>query len=236
MVHGLKPLLYGACLIWLSSQGVQAETWREHQFAGFSAFDGGALTSAVEHLETALAMAEQDAAPPQDLGAILESLATAYYAVGRQKDAWDTLGQWDRVLEKFPGEPWISDQRSFRSLLVHFMTEYPGETGGSAGLQNGGTHNAIPASGSSSGISGDYAIHLVSLGADSNVDSSWRKLNAAYPSQLTGRTLVVEPVDLGDQGTFKRVYAAPFPDLANAESACSELNALGQYCTALPLE
>jgi hypothetical protein len=110
------------------------------------------------------------------------------------------------------------------------------ETSGSDGLHNGNAPRAIPASEPASESSGDYAIHLASLGSDSNVDSSWRKLNATYPSQLTGRTLIVEPVDLGDQGAFNRILAASFPDLAHAELACRELQAQGQYCAALSLK
>jgi cell division septation protein DedD len=81
-----------------------------------------------------------------------------------------------------------------------------------------------------------YAIHLVSLAVENNVNSSWHQLNAAYPSQLTGRVLVVKQVDLGDQGTFNRILAAPFADSADAEKACSELEGLGQFCAVLSLE
>ena len=235
MFHGLRLLLCGACLIFVCfvcGQGARAETWREHQFAGFSAFDGGDLANAVTHFEAALTLASEEPAEARDMGAILESLATAYYSVGRQKDARDALEQWDRILRRFADEPWTSDQRNFRDLLAEFMTDDPGQTGGNAGLPNGGASRAMPAS----GTPGDYAIHLVSLGGETDVDFSWQKLNAAYPSQLTGRSLVVKQVDLGDRGTFNRILAAPFPDLAHAELACSELEALGQYCTAVPLE
>jgi hypothetical protein len=236
MFHGLRLVLFGTGLLLIFCQDAQAETWRERQFAGYSAFDSGDLAGAVTHFEAALTLASEEPAAAQDMGAILESLTTAYYAVGRQREAWDTLGRWDRILEKFADEPWTSDQRTFRSLLVEFMTEHPGETSGSDGLHNGNAPRAIPASEPASESSGDYAIHLASLGSDSNVDSSWRKLNAAYPSQLTGRTLIVEPVDLGDQGAFNRILAASFPDLAHAELACRELQAQGQYCAALSLK
>ncbi len=159
------------------------------------------------------------------------------------------LGAWDRVLEQHASEAWASNQRAFRSLLVQFMIEHPGESGGDAGLQNDGPPPATTATAATTtspatitspataaaATPGDYAIHLASLGAGNDVESSWHRLSAAYPSQLTGRTLVVKQVDLGDQGNFSRILAAPFSDLADAELACSELQALGQYCTALPL-
>ncbi len=237
MLHGLRLLLCGACLVFICARDAEAGAWRAHQFAGFSAFDGGDMAGAVKHFEAALALAGQDPAAARDTGAILENLTTAYHAAGRQKDARDALGQWDGVLEKYAGEAWTSNQRAFRNLLADFMTEDLGEIGGNAGLPNGASPHATLASGApASRAPGDYAIHLASLGAQSNVESSWHKLNAAYPTQLTGRSLVVKPVDLGDRGTFKRILAAPFADLAHAELACSELKALGQYCTALPLD
>lgn len=236
MLHGLRPLLFGACLLFLASQGAAAEAWRAHQFAGFSAFDSGDLAGAVEHFETALTLASQEPAAAEDRGAILENLATAYFAVGRERDAWNTLSRWDRLLETFADRPWVANQREFRNLLAHLMAgESEGLDGGSKAVPTNAPARATEVAEVAAKDPGDYAIHLVSLEAESDVDSSWHRLSAAYPSQLTGRSLVVEPVDLGDRGTFNRILAAPFADLAQAELACSELQALGQYCTALPL-
>ena len=83
---------------------------------------------------------------------------------------------------------------------------------------------------------GDYAIHLVSAGRESNVQSSWDQLKATYPSQISNKSLVVRPVDLGDQGTFYRILAAPFADSAAAETVCRELETYGQYCAVLSLK
>lgn len=232
MFHSLKPFLYGACLVCLSIQGVQAAGWHEHKFAGFSAFDKGDLTSAVEHFEAALTAAYENQADAQDLGAILENLATAYFAAGRHKDARDSIERWDRILAQSADKPWVSEQQNFHDQLAGYIVEIPDKTEGKAELPTSSTLAATAAP----LTSGDYAIHLVSLGVENNVDSSWHQLSAAYPSQLTGRTLVVKQVDLGDQGTFNRILAAPFADPADAKKACSELEGLGQYCAVLALE
>jgi tetratricopeptide (TPR) repeat protein len=232
--HSLKPFLYGACVLCLSIQGAQAAGWREHKFAGFSAFDNGDLTSAVEHFEAALTIAYEKQVAAQDIGPILENLATAYFAVGRHKDARDSIKRWDKTLAQSANGPWVSQQQNFRDQLAHFIIETLGKTEAKAELP---TKSAFAAAATKATLtSGDFAIHLVSLGVENNVDSSWHQLNAAYPSQLTGRSLVVKQVDLGDQGTFHRILAAPFADSAGAEKACSELEGLGQYCVVLPLE
>ena len=234
MFHNLKPLLYGACVLCLSIQGAQAAGWREHKFAGFNAFDNGDLTSAVEHFEAALTTAYEEQVAAQDIGPILENLATAYFAVGRHEDARDSIERWDKVLAQSANKSWAPEQQNFRDQLAHFIFESPDKTEGKAGLP---TSSALAAAATKAPLTpGDYAIHLASLGVENNVDSSWHQLNAAYPSQLTGRTLVVKQVDLGDQGTFNRILAAPYADSADAEKACSELEGLGQYCVVLPLE
>ncbi len=234
MFHSLKPFLYGVYLFCLSIQGAQAADWREHKFAGFSAFDNGDLMSAVEHFEAALTFAYGKQVAAQDIGPILENLATAYFAVGRHKDARDSIERWDKILAQSADKPWVSEQQNFRNQLAHFIIEILDKTEGKAEIP---TSSTLAAAATNDPLtSGDYAIHLVSLGIENNVKSSWHQLNAAYPSQLTGRTLVVKQVDLGDQGTFNRILAAPFADSADAEKACSELEGLGQYCAVLSLE
>jgi hypothetical protein len=162
------------------------------------------------------------------------TLATAYFAVGRHKEARDSFERWDKILAQSADTPWVSEQRNFRDQLAHFIieprdkTEGKAEVPASSKLASAATNAAMK--------SGDYAIHLVSLGVEKNVNSSWHQLSAAYPSQLNGRTLVVKQVDLGDQGTFNRILAAPFADSADAEKACGELEGLGQYCVVLALE
>jgi len=234
MFYNLKPLLCVASLLYLSITGVEAAAWREHKFAGFNAFDNGDLPRAVEHLEAALTIAYEEQVAAQDIGPILENLATAYFAVGRHEAARDSIERWDKILAQSADTPWVSEQQNFRDQLTHFIIETLDKTEGKAELPPSSTLAA--AATNASLTSGDYAIHLVSLGVENNVNSSWHQLNAAYPSQLTGRTLVVKQVDLGDQGTFDRILAAHFADSAEAEKACSELEGRGQYCTVLSLE
>jgi len=232
--HSMKPFLYGACLLCLSIQGAQAAGWREHKFAGFSAFDNGDLMSAVEHFEAALTIAYEKQVAAQDIGPILENLATAYSAVGRHKDARDSIERWDKILAQSADKPWVSEQQNFRDQLAHLIIEPLDKTEGKTELP---PNTKLAAAATTAPLSsGDYAIHLVSLETESNAQSSWAQLMATYPSQLASKTLVVKQVDLGDQGTFDRILAAHFADSAEAEKACSELEGLGQYCAVLSLE
>ena len=234
MFYSLKPLLCVASLLYLSITGVEAAAWREHKFAGFSAFDNGDLPRAVEHFEAALTIAYEEQVAAQDVGPILENLATAYFAVGRHQDARDSMERWDKILAQSTGRPWVSEQQNFRNQLVHFINETPDQAEGKAELPASSIRAA--AATTAPLISGDYAIHLVSLETESNAQSSWAQLMATYPSQLASKTLLVKQVDLGDQGTFDRILAAHFADSSDAEDVCRELEGLGQYCAILSLE
>ena len=64
-----------------------------------------------------------DAPAAQDIGPILENLATAYFAVGRHKDARDSIERWDKILAQSADKPWVSEQQNFRDQLAHFIIE-----------------------------------------------------------------------------------------------------------------
>jgi tetratricopeptide (TPR) repeat protein len=228
--HSLKPFLCVACLLCLSIPGVQAAAWQEHKFAGFSAFDNGDYSGAVEQFEEALVIAYEEQAPAQDLGAILENLATAYFTVGRYQDARNSIERWDKILAESDDEPWTLEQQTVRDNLAPLISGPLGETEAPRDSEPTTVATTAPPP------SGNYAIHLGSGKIKENVEPSWDQLKATYPSILTGKTLVVKQVNLGDQGTFYRILAVPFADSAGAEKVCRKFESLGQYCAVLPLE
>ena len=67
-----QPFLWAAFLLGLAASGLQAATWQEHKLAGFSAFDAQNYGGAVERFQTALVIAYEQGAAPDDLGAILK--------------------------------------------------------------------------------------------------------------------------------------------------------------------
>ncbi len=234
MFHSLKPLLCVVCFLCLSIPGVQGATWPEYKIAGFSAFDNGDYRGSVEQFEAALTTAYDEQAPAQDLGAILENLATAYFAVGRHKDARDSIERWDKILAQSANEPWVPEHQIVRAPLARLIIEARDKTQSRTEPSRDAELAAVATI--APPTSGDYAIHLESAGIESNVQSSWDQLKATYPAQFADKSLLVKPVDLGDRGIFYRILAAAYADSADADNVCRELEAFGQYCAVYSLE
>ena len=234
MFNYLKPLLCVICFLCLSIPGAQGASWPEYKIAGFSAFDNGDYLGAVEQFEAALTIAYDEQAPAQDLGAILENLATVYFAVGRHQDAWASIERWDGILKLSADEPWLPEQKVVRDPLARLIIEALDK----ARSRTEPSRDAEPAAVATIAppTSGDYAIHLESAGIESNVQSSWDHLKATYPVQFADKSLLVKQVDLGDQGIFYRILAGPYADSSDADNVCRELETFGQYCAVYSLE
>ena len=234
MFYSLKPLLCVVGFLCLSIPGVQGATWPEYKIAGFSAFDNGDYRGAVEQFEAALTIAYDEQAPAQDLGAILENLATVYFTVGRHQDAWASIERWDKILAQSANEPWVPEQQIVRDplarLIIGARDKTQSRTEPSRDAELAAVATVAPPT------PGDYAIHLESAGIESNVQSSWDQLKATYPAQFADKSLLVRQVDLGDRGIFYRILAAPYADSADAGNVCRELEAFGQYCAVYSLE
>ncbi len=132
------------------------------------------------------------------------------------------------------GQAWASEQKAVRDPLARLISEALDETRGRAES----SRDAEPAEAASIAppTSGNYAIHLESAESEGNVQSSWGHLQATYPAQIADKSLLVKEVDLGDRGVFYRILAGPFADAAAADTACRELEGLGQYCAVHSLE
>ena len=230
MLHRLTSLFSIACFLFVSLSGAGAATWHEYRMAGFRAYGDGDYTGAVEQFEAALAVAYEEQAPPDHLGAILENLAVAFLAAGQPRRAWEAIERWDKILAASANEPWVPQHQKVRNDLAPLILE--------ALAQHDSPPNAEPSAevAEVQPKSGDYAIHLESLKVKDSIRSSWAELKAAYPSQLPDKSLVVKPVDLGEQGMFYRILAAPFASSEEAKKVCRELRGLGQYCAVVLLE
>ncbi len=234
MFHNLKPLLCVFCFLCLSIPDAQGASWPEHKIAGFRAFETGDYLGAVKQFESALIFAYDEQAPAQDLGGILENLATVYFAVGSYQDAWVSIEQWDKILAQSGDEPWLPEQRNVRDPLAQLIIEALDKTQS----RTEPSRDADPAALATIAppTSGDYAIHLESAEFESNVQSSWDHLKATYPVQFADKSLLVKQVDLGDQGIFYRILAGPYAESSDADNVCRELAAFGQYCAVYSLE
>lgn len=129
MSHATRPLALLAFLVslWAGLGFAVAATWQEHRDAGFLAFANADYAASAEHLERALARAEQSQASAQERGIILERLTTSYLATRWFRRAGNAISRWDRILADSRGESWAYEQRSVRDGLAALVTEVIGE-------------------------------------------------------------------------------------------------------------
>jgi hypothetical protein len=87
---------------------------------------------------------------------------------------------------------------------------------------------ATPAPATSAG-SGTF-VQLSSQRSEGEAQAAYRSLQAKYPSQLGGRELSIQKVDLGAKGTYYRAMVGPFANANEASELCSSLKAAGGQC------
>jgi cell division septation protein DedD len=87
------------------------------------------------------------------------------------------------------------------------------------------TASAAPAA-----ASGGYAVQVSSQRSEEEAQSSFRSLQAKYPSLLGGREPIVRRADLGAKGIYYRAMVGPFDSADQATDLCSNLKAAGGSC------
>ncbi len=75
-----------------------------------------------------------------------------------------------------------------------------------------------------------YAVQLSAQRSEAEAQSSFRSMQAKYPSQLGGQKLVIRKVDLGTKGTYYRTLVGPFGSQNAAVELCTKLKAAGGKC------
>jgi hypothetical protein len=147
MSHGTRPLALLICLVslWVGLGTAQAATWQEHRDAGFLAFANADYAASAEHLERALARAEQGQASARERGVIFERLTTAYLATRWFRRARTAISRWDRILADSRGETWAYEQRSVRDGLAALVTEVIGKAAPEAATMSSESTGEMPA-------------------------------------------------------------------------------------------
>jgi hypothetical protein len=77
---------------------------------------------------------------------------------------------------------------------------------------------------------GNFVVQLTSQKTENDAQSSFRALQAKYPSVLAGRQPVIRRADLGDRGTYYRAQVGPFQTAEQANDLCGNLKAAGGQC------
>ncbi len=76
--------------------------------------------------------------------------------------------------------------------------------------------------------------HWASLGAfpdEADARSHWLRLRLTHADLFTGREVGFSAVDMGDRGTFQRVDAGPFAEVAEVAEFCAALKTAAVDCT-----
>jgi hypothetical protein len=72
--------------------------------------------------------------------------------------------------------------------------------------------------------------HLASYRDETHAAAGWKTLQKAHRDLLINRTPVTMTAEVPGKGTFVRLMADGFGQLADVSEFCSEFKASGQYC------
>jgi hypothetical protein len=75
-----------------------------------------------------------------------------------------------------------------------------------------------------------YMAHLASYRDEIHAVAGWKTLQKAHRDLLINRSPVTVTAEIPGQGTFVRLMAGGFGQLADVSEFCSEFKASGQYC------
>lgn len=77
---------------------------------------------------------------------------------------------------------------------------------------------------------GGHVVQISSQKSEGDAKSSYKSLQAKYPSVLAGKSPLIRKADLGEKGTVYRVQLGPFASASQATELCTNLKAAGGQC------
>jgi cell division septation protein DedD len=87
-----------------------------------------------------------------------------------------------------------------------------------------------PAAEQTTASTGGFVVQLSSQKSEAEAQSSFRSLQAKFPTELGSRQPVIKRVDLGSKGVFYRTMVGPFASAAEAGQFCSSYKSAGGQC------
>jgi hypothetical protein len=73
-------------------------------------------------------------------------------------------------------------------------------------------------------------VQLSSQKSEAEAQSSFRSLQAKFPTELGGLQPVIRRADLGSKGVFYRTMVGPFASAQDAGQFCANYKAAGGQC------
>ena len=83
---------------------------------------------------------------------------------------------------------------------------------------------------SAEGAANGFVVQLSSQKTESEAQSSFRSLQAKFPSELGSRQPIIRRADLGSKGVFYRTMIGPFASAQEASQFCATYKAAGGQC------
>jgi SPOR domain len=77
---------------------------------------------------------------------------------------------------------------------------------------------------------GGYVVQVASQRTETDVQGSYRILQARYPNVLGSRRASIRRADLGERGVYYRAYVGPFASVEEAGAMCDSLKHAGEQC------
>lgn len=79
-------------------------------------------------------------------------------------------------------------------------------------------------------IAGGFMVQVSSQKSEADAKTSYKTLQAKFPSQLQNRSAVIRKADVSGKGTFYRAQVGPFNSSDQANEFCKNLQAAGGQC------
>jgi hypothetical protein len=90
--------------------------------------------------------------------------------------------------------------------------------------------NANTKTASRSPTAGGYVVQVSAQKTEADAQSSYRAMQAKYPSVLSGREAMIRRVELSGSGVWYRAQVGPFGSSTEAEDFCAKLKAVEGQC------
>jgi len=111
--------------------------------------------------------------------------------------------------------------------------QLPSKTVRTVAVKRSEADNGAPATSASTpnaAVTGGYVVQVSSQRNESEAQASFRALQAKYPDQLGGRSVLIRRADFGDRGVYYRAFVGPFASAEEAGQFCAGLKAAGGQC------
>jgi hypothetical protein len=100
----------------------------------------------------------------------------------------------------------------------------------SAGSAANAPMSLSPQAAAPAAMRGGYVVQVAAQRSEADAQTSFRNMQARYPSVLASRSAIIRRVDLGQKGVYYRAMVGPFASSDEASHLCGSLKSAGGQC------